>query len=185
MRQSSRTRRGLTLLELMVALALVGIVTLIARVLAERLGDAARRIEARTAAGDRDANAERLVRAVVASAEVATSDSITFAGDGERARLFSWCATPGGWLERCVVTLTRREAGDSSRFVLELPRGDSVVFPHTGRALALRYLSDARGGGKWTVSWGAGFVSPLALGLVYAAEPAERDTVILRIGERG
>ena len=182
-------RKAFTLVEVMITLAIAAVILLSARTLLDGVAGAARvstdaaRREARTA------NADHLLRTLFGRLEVGTPHDTTFGGDAESMHFTSWCATPGGWLERCDVALAveRQVDGLASLVVHLKPRerggriGIDRVVLDTGRhALALRYLDDPRAGGLWFVQWGSGIVAPLAIAVV-----AGPDTSIIRIGERG
>jgi prepilin-type N-terminal cleavage/methylation domain-containing protein len=172
--------RGFTLIEILVALAVSGLVVLSARALMEAVDDAATRIGVRAESSDRTANAERLLRAVVGRLEVGTPASGQFGGDERSAQFTSWCERPGGWLERCAVTLVLRPERGGTAVALELSTGETITVARGSGRAELRYLSDARGGGSWIRVWGSGITAPLAIAVFL-----ERDTLLLRIGERG
>lgn len=183
-----RGRRGFTLIEVLVALAVSGIVLLAARGLLGALADGADRVSAHASVADREANAERLVRALLARSEAGTSDARLFAGDARVARFSSWCHVPSGWLERCqaAIVIERDVAGEGSPgrnallVAAVFSTGEIVPLRRGVDTAELLYLSDARDGGRWLHAWGASVTTPLALGVV-----VDGDTLVLRIGERG
>lgn len=177
-------RRGFTLVELLVALAIGAIVLLGARLMVEGVADGARRIVRQAARTDRDANAERVLRTVVAALD-ATTTGTSFGGDEREARFTSWCDVPGGWQERCSVTLAiggGTGTGDSAARTLILtlsgaePLRIRAGFVHGG----LRYLDAAHDGGQWFGTWEAGLTVPIAIGAILDA-----DTLIFKVGDRG
>jgi hypothetical protein len=87
---------------------------------------------------------------------------------------------PGGWMERCAVTITA--PADSAPYgTLSFDRGSDFRFAIAGSGGArLRYLLDAAAGGAWVRSWDSLTDSPLAIGLL-----APSDSLMLRIGPRG
>jgi prepilin-type N-terminal cleavage/methylation domain-containing protein len=185
---------GFTLVEVMVALALSGLVLLGARRLLEELADSAGRLTTSAAALDREANAERLLRTLVANMEVGSEQAGPFSGAERETRFTTWCDVPAGWRERCEVRLavTDATAGRRAALTATLPSGEVVTLADGFHAGSFRYLNDLRGdgGGEWFISWGAGITAPLALGILLErrAGPhgvARVDTLILRIGERG
>jgi prepilin-type N-terminal cleavage/methylation domain-containing protein len=97
--------RGFTLLEVVVALAVGGVLLLGARRMLETVGDGAQGITEAAKAADREANGERLLRALLGRLEVGTDSTRTFSGEEQAARFTSWCDVPAGWQERCIVTL--------------------------------------------------------------------------------
>lgn len=161
-------------------MTLGAIVLLGARLLLENLGAGVGRITAASREADSDANGERLLRALVGQVEVGTQLAGSFGGDARAAHFTSWCATPGGWRERCRVALEVEMRGGDAALVAHLPWGEPVALRRAEGAIALRYLIDAREGGTWFVSWGDGLTAPRAIGVI-----AGSDTLIVRIGERG
>ncbi|HYW08759.1 MAG TPA: prepilin-type N-terminal cleavage/methylation domain-containing protein [Longimicrobium sp.] len=170
---------GFTLVEVVVALALAGLLLLGARVLLEQVGDAAERISGTAAEVDREANGERLLRAVVGSAEQ-PSGARAFRGDARGARFTSWCDLAAGWQERCDVSLGVIRVGERNVLAMELPRGEVVALRHGFASGRVIYLRDAADGGSWLAEWASSVSLPLAVGVVL-----DGDTLILRVGERG
>ena len=171
-------RGGFTLLEVVVALALAGLVLLTARAMLGQVADGAERIAAGAAGADRDANGERLLRDLAARVEVRPGGP-GFYGDGRGVRFSTWCDVPAGWQERCLASLGMVRAGDAN--VLALECGGQVIPVMRGFAHGeLLYLADAARGGMWMRAWSSPIAPPLAVGVVI-----DTDTLILRIGERG
>ena len=178
--QGVRKRRGFTLVEVMVALLVSGVIVLGARMILEQLGDEATRIVGYAARTDRNANAERQLRALARRLEIATTASTEFGGDEQSAHFSSWCDVPGGWQERCAVTLEVDVEGDKHMLVARLSTGEKLIIRDELERCELRYLKDASTGGTWFRSWGTGISAPIGIGVI-----VDRDTLILRIGERG
>lgn len=179
-RQRQRSpRRGFTLVEVVVALAISALVILSGRMLLESLGDAADRIDRAARDGDGDANGERLLRALVGQIDVG-SKGATFGGDEQSAQFTSWCQSPRGWRERCRITLAIEEANAAPVLTTMLPGNDRVVLYRAAHTLRLRYLVDPSAGGTWFINWGGGLLAPRAIGVI-----ADSDTLIIRIGEHG
>jgi prepilin-type N-terminal cleavage/methylation domain-containing protein len=173
-------RRGFTLIELLVALLVGATLVLGARQMLEGVADDARRVTSLAQRADRQANAERLLRSTVAAIDVGTAGVQPFEGEERTARFTSWCARPGGWQERCVVTLAITGDSAAAALVLTLPGGAPLNIRAGFRHGELLYLADARDGGRWLRSWSTGLIAPLAIGAVIGA-----DTLVLAIGERG
>jgi prepilin-type N-terminal cleavage/methylation domain-containing protein len=172
--------RGFTLLEVVVALAVGGVLLLGARRMLETVGDGAQGITEAAKAADREANGERLLRALLGRLEVGTDSTRTFSGEEQAARFTSWCDVPAGWQERCIVTLVVGAGPGGATLTASLSTGEVVVVRggfHTG---TLCYLSDAGAGGTWFRRWGTGITAPIAIGVVL-----DGDTLIVPIGERG
>ncbi|HEX2781020.1 MAG TPA: prepilin-type N-terminal cleavage/methylation domain-containing protein [Gemmatimonadaceae bacterium] len=176
-----RDRRvGFTLLEVVVALLVSGVVVLGARLLLERIGDGAQRIVATASASDERANGIRLLRDLTLRLDPGTTDATPFSGDSAVTRFGTWCEVPRGWIERCVVLIAVRRG--EARDTISVATSTGLAFAaFDGPApLELRYLRSARDGGEWFRTWGSGVTAPLAIGIV-----SPRDTTILRIGDRG
>jgi prepilin-type N-terminal cleavage/methylation domain-containing protein len=201
---------GFTLIEIMVAIAIGGLVLLGARSLLEALADEEGHVAREAAIHDARANGERLLRDLVGQMEVGTKEGGSFAGDPGEATFTSWCDVPAGWQERCRVTIAvenaiesdsesarasiRASDGESDRtgpaLVARLPGGRRVVLRTGFRAGELRYLNSAASGGQWFRQWGQGITAPLAIGVLLERESSDVegfvvDTLIVRIGERG
>ncbi len=173
-------RRGFTLIEVLVALLIGATIVLCGRLLLEGVSDDARRMTTFAQLSDHEENGQRLLRSTVMAIDVSAAGAEPFAGDERLARFTSWCARPGGWQERCVVTLAI--TGDTAAASLMLTLAEAAPFNiRSGfRHGELRYLMDARDGGHWLRSWETGLTAPLAIGAVLDA-----DTLVLVIGERG
>lgn len=206
MRVRQPARAGFTLVEVVVALAISGLVLLAARQMLEALAAHSARVTALAHAADRDANGERLLRAVVGDLEVGTADTRQFEGREREARFTSWCDTPADSRERCRVTLAVDSADGMPALRLSLagedaPWSRSIIVRRGGASGALRYLGDAGQGGTWFRVWGRGITAPLAIAVILgraadirapatdsagvAPAPRGADTLIVRIGERG
>jgi prepilin-type N-terminal cleavage/methylation domain-containing protein len=179
-RHDGRRRAGFTLVEVLVALALAGVVLLGARTLLEHLADETHGVTQRAASADAIANGERLLRTLAGRLEVGTAESGPFSGTSEAAHFTSWCEVPQGWLERCDVTIALEQLAGEFALVARLDDAPPLVLRRGFASGALRYLNSAAQGGQWFRSWGTGITAPLALGVIL-----DRDTLIIRIGERG
>jgi prepilin-type N-terminal cleavage/methylation domain-containing protein len=176
----SAPRRGFTLIEVLVALAIAGTIIVTARALLEQLADDAEKLVVHAAESDSRANAEQTLRELALRLEVGTEDARRFAGDERATRFTSWCEVPRGWQERCRVTLALDLDGREPVLAAALSTGEVLVLRRGFTTGSLRYLGDAARGGTWFRSWGESITAPLAIGVVLDA-----DTLILRIGERG
>lgn len=175
-------RAGFTLVEVMVALVVMGVVLVGARTMLGQIADDADRIAGAAREADRDANAEGLLRAVAGRLDVSpvAGSQIRFEGDVQGARFHSWCEVPDGWLERCDATLGFIQLEGAPALALSLSTGETVPLRRGFRTGEILYLREAGNGGDWVKTWGATITAPLAFGIV-----ADGDTAIIRIGERG
>lgn len=180
------SRRGFTLLEVLVAAMVAAVVLLGADLAYEQLAGNAHALAGAARAGDMSRTQElglrRLVQQIDVSPRTATGAAPrTFGGDARRARFTSWCPRPGGWERECDVLLevVRDTAGIGS-VVATTSSGDTAGVVTGKTPTVLRYLLDARNGGNWLAAWGDGPTAPLAIGII-----AGTDTTVLRIGARG
>ena len=173
-------RAGFTLLEVVIALALSGLVLLGARVMLGQVADGAERITATAAGVDREANAERALRDLVSRIEVTPDAGRKLAGDARGVSFSTWCDVPAGWQERCTATLGIVRAGEANVLALAAPGLEVQRVRRGFEHGSLLYLADPGQGGAWVREWRSAVTAPLAIGVVIDA-----DTLILRIGERG
>jgi prepilin-type N-terminal cleavage/methylation domain-containing protein len=179
-RRPAAGREGFTLIEVVVALTLAALLMLGARALFEQLGAHAEALVGAAADADREANGDALLRALVGAAETSPDPERRFEGTEEGVRFSTWCESPGGWLERCAVTLGFVHADTARVLALEAGAGDPVVLRRGFRDGHLIYLRAPEEGGSWVRGWSSVAITPLAVGVV-----VDGDTAILRIGERG
>ena len=185
-------RRAFTLVEVIVAIAIGGLVLLGARSLLEALADEEHHIARETTVEDARANGHRTLRSLVGEMEVGTTESGPFSGDPARTSFTTWCDTAYGWQERCAVSIAFESEGGEPVLVAHLPEGQSRVLARGFRQGELRYLNSAASGGQWFRQWGRGITAPLAIGVILERDAAGAitgdrsvDTLIVRIGERG
>lgn len=178
---------GFTILEVVVALAVSGVVLLGARLMFDTLASAARDTIQAGHDADQSANGERLLRSLAGRLEIGTGHSTHFGGDERSVHFTTWCDTPSGWLEHCNLVLSVEPVDSKPALVAHLTAveahgdlGSHTIVLATGfRSGALRYLNDPRTGGHWFIRWGEAVSAPLALGVIL-----DGDTSIVRIGER-
>ncbi|HSY80328.1 MAG TPA: prepilin-type N-terminal cleavage/methylation domain-containing protein [Gemmatimonadaceae bacterium] len=174
-------RSAFTLIELVVAITLSGIVLLGARALWESLAASLDRLRAHATADTRSVNGERLLRSLMGRLEIGTDQSREFAGDEHQVQFTTWCDMPAGWQERCDAVIgIEPDTGTGLALVAHLSTGEVIALQRGFTTGALRYLNDPIGGGVWFRIWGHGITAPLAIGVV-----TDGDTAIVRIGERG
>lgn len=176
-------RCGFTLMEIMVALALGGMILVGAHAVLTALADEEHALARRTTVSAAAANGLVTLRALVGRLEVGTPQAQPFAGTPAAARFTSWCDVPPGWLERCTVTLAIDTVRGSPVLAARFD-GQRVVLLRGVAPGGLRYLESAAGGGTWFRQWGAGISAPLAIGVI-RLEGGRTDTLLVRIGARG
>jgi len=173
----SRNRRGVTLLELIIALAISGLAMLGGVMLLGQLTDSDARIAREHSADATAGNADRLLRRLLIDA-VATSDSAErFRGAERTADYLTRCDTPSGWSEPCRATLMLDSLRDSSAIIIETDRGDHYEVRRIAGAATFRYLDLLARDSVWVRRWGASITLPGAIALVSAV-----DTTVFPLG---
>ena len=174
-------RRGFTLIEFMAALALASLAVITVALLIRQI-DVTRDLVTRTSnREDASANGARLLRDLIERAEMASDSTRQFFGDAQSANVPTWCDTPGGWLERCLVRVALDQRGDSTAVYVHLEDNRQLLLAVFSGSVSLAYLGTVFGGQTWTSMWGRGAVPPTAIGFIRQAG----DTMVVRIGDRG
>lgn len=187
-------RHGMTLLEVIVAVAASGFLLLAARQVFEIVGSSTAAFARAVNESERRANGEDLLRELLHALDlsgVAASQGGEWPleGDQREVRFDTRCDSAGGWKEPCQVVIrigrdgppsssATGNDGDGMTLILQPRHGGSVTFS-TGldSITALLFLETAAGGGVWRDSWERNLPPPLAIGLVRPA-----DTLIVRVG---
>lgn len=176
----SVARAGFTLIEVLVALALTGIVALLAHRLLAATVDGVRALGAERLAQDRRANGRRWLRAAFLSLEPDAPGG--FEGGESRLRWTGWLEQPGGWFEPVRLTLSVRD----SALVAELAGEETLVLGDSAGALAIDYLLTPGAESRWVREWHSPLSAPLAVRLrILALDGTRVDTLFFLIGERG
>ena len=175
-----RRREGFTLLEILVALMIGGMVLVGAHRILDALSDSARAAQSRALAMDRRANGEDLLWRLAARLDVATPGAKPFFGTARIAEFSSWCDVPRGWLQLCTVVLAIDTAAAKPALIARFDDSTRVILVRGFERAEFRYLESAENGGTWERVWGRGLTAPLAIAVV-----VDRDTLIVPVGERG
>ncbi len=178
MNRPRSAHQGFTLVEIIVAMAVGGIVVLGARQLVESLTRSTRAITEYTAVTAHEGNAERVVRELVQRVEVGL-ELPPFGGTATSVSFSTWCDVAGGWAERCIATLATGAESTAWQYVSS-PADVKAVIVSLGGVHRLLYFDGSSERRVWKAVWMPGGPLPLALGLV-----RQSDTLILRIGYRG
>ena len=173
------TRRGFTLLELLVTLAVSGIALLGAMALLDQLTDSGSRIVHRGALLARRENGWRLLLQLTRDARTSSDTLDRFRGDARSAEFSSVCTTPGGWMEPCRVSLAVDTRGDSSVIVAQLTHGPALETTRHAGSADLRYYDPASRDSSWLSQWTPSLTMPAAIAVVIHA-----DTVVYPLGAR-
>lgn len=179
-RRPELPRSGFTLIELVVALVIAGGALLLASAILGVTSQLAESVRVGVEETDERRGSERLVRRLVGQTTWATKDEPAPGGSHSALRWVSYCDSPEGWPQRCIVQLALIDAPDrlgielilDGRVTQRLFRSDSI--------LEFIYLRSPAHGGTWSERWTDPATIPAAVGIVFPT-----DTLILRTGERG
>lgn len=177
------SRRGFTLLELMVALVVAGAVVLVAERIFAGTVDTSRAVAESRRALDHEMNARRLLSSAFGSIEVG-SQGAEFNGQPGSARFVTWLQSSEGWFERQSVTFSL----ERSRVLLRMPGSPPVTVADDVTSLDLDYLLEPGAESHWVREWVSPVSAPLAVRVRIsgAARPGTRtDTVIYLVKARG
>ncbi len=173
-----RRHLGFTLIEVMVAMAIAGVVIVGAHRIFTGVADGARAVAAARASLDRSANARRWLKATFLSLEP------PFEGRANRASFTSWQPVPGGWFEPKPTQLSQ----DGSRF-LGVTEAEKLQLADSVSDVAFDYLLDPGADTKWVREWISPVSAPLAVRLRIAGcgrrDAACVDTLLFLVKERG
>lgn len=171
-----RNRRGVTLIELILALGLAGAALLGGILLLDQLGDGSAHIARDRASDNTAGNAERLFRRLLLDARAASDSTERFQGNARTASYMARCDVPGGWAESCRITLLLDSLADSTAIIADAGVGRYVVRTVGGHA-SFRYLDLNAADSIWTREWVTNIALPGAIGLVNGS-----DTTLFPLG---
>jgi prepilin-type N-terminal cleavage/methylation domain-containing protein len=174
-------KRGFTLIEVMVAMVIGAMVVAAAAALLSSLENRAEAIARASARADRDANAERVLRGLLANLDLGRDSTSAFVGTATSARFRTWCDSPTGWLERCAAHLSIEQRGDAAALRLELTGPDPTRIDLASglHGARFRYLAIVDGVVTWRDTW-SHLVVPAAVVLI-----VERDTLLFPVWGSG
>jgi prepilin-type N-terminal cleavage/methylation domain-containing protein len=175
---------GFTLVELLVALTLAGLVVLMAHRLFAAATDAARTVQEARTALDREANARRWLQAATLSLDVGQQAGDGFEGRPDRLSFTTWLESADGWFVRRRVVLHH----DVRSFVAVVDRADTIDLATDADAVAFDYLLELGADTKWVREWISPVSAPLAIRLRLGRgtrDGGRVDTLLLLVKERG
>lgn len=170
-------RGGFTLIELMVALAISGVVVLLAYRTLVGIADSAAQLAASRTELDQAMNARRWLMEAFGSLQVDSGNGFT--GHADRVEFAASQWAPQGWLETRDIVLSRE--------------GDSLVARMANTPFTLRrgvrsfecdYLLEPGAATKWVREWISPVSAPLAVRLRIGYRE-HADTLLLLVGPRG
>lgn len=173
-----RRPRGFTLIEVIVALTIAGIVVLGAQRIFAGVADGARALTAARAQLDCQANARRWLKSTFLSLEP------PFNGRTNRVSFTSWQLTAGGWFVPRYTALSLAE----DRFVASAGE-QSLLLAGGMTDVWFDYLLDPGANSKWVREWVSPVSAPLAIRIRLSgcgrADRACVDTLLFLVKERG
>lgn len=173
-----RRRFGFTLIEVMVAMAIAGLVILVVHRIFTGVADGAKAVAVARANLDRSANARRWLKATFLSLES------PFEGRANRASFTSWQLVPGGWFEQKPTQLVQ----DGSGF-LGTTGGESLQLADGVNDVGFDYLLDPGADTKWVREWISPVSAPIAVRVRIAGcgrrDAGCVDTLLFLVKERG
>jgi len=175
-----RAARGFTLIEVVVALAVSGLVVLMAhRVLASVADGVAGVTQARTAL-DREQNGRRLLASLLGSLYVENSPGNDFSGDSDRLTFSTWAADAEGRMVRSRVTIE----GRGPQLVVQRSSAAKLILLDDVLFLDCDYLLEYGAAEHWARRWFSSATAPAAVRLRLARRTAT-DTLLFLVGVRG
>lgn len=183
-----RRNAGLTLIEVVVALLVGGLVVLVAHQVFDAVGEQGRALAKARRALDREANAHRWLGATFLSLEVGLDSAGGFEGRAHRAAFTGWQLTAEGWFERRRVVLERED----HRLVARVTPGEPLTLDEGVGDVAFDYLLDPGAESRWVREWVSPVSAPVAVRMRVAKAGCGMrdaacavDTLLFLIRERG
>jgi prepilin-type N-terminal cleavage/methylation domain-containing protein len=168
-------RRGMTLVELIAAIAIAGLVLLGALLLLDSVSDSVRRIENDAAAVTADGTTFGLLHQLLNDATATFDTTKRFEGDDHGFTCWTRCREPQGWTAACRVDIAIVDSGPGSVFRASFANSNERTLQRYGRTARLRYFDADRQ--VWRSAWSGSATIPVALEVV-----AGNDTTIYSIG---
>lgn len=170
-------RRGVTLVELIIALAISGLAILGCVMLLDQLNDSRDRVVRQRNADASSGNGDRMLRRFLADARTTTDTAERFRGDEHNANYLTLCDTPSGWPEACRVALTVDSLGDSSAIIAKTSRDERFEVRRVPGAAVFRYFDPSAHDSSWVRQWAVSIALPVAIAIIVGT-----DTTVLPLG---
>lgn len=174
-RRRCHVTHGFTLIEVLVAVAVTGIVIGGSAALVGAVADSERKARSWVRAQVGAFNSERLLTELVGSLVPSEATEIALSGNQSSVAFRSRCMRAGGWTAECRVRLDLLNALPGLRLHRS---GEPAVELEIAEPRRLLYLTDAPGRRTFVATWESS-VPPLAIGIETAT-----DTLILPVGVR-
>ena len=178
-----RPSAGFTLIEVLVAVALTGLVALLAHRLLTVTTGATRALEAARRQHQAQALGQRWLR--LAFGSLATGGPAgAFDGRPGQVEFSAWVPVVEGWTELQRFTLAARQDTLTARVAGAPP----IVLADSVEGVAFDYLLEPGADTRWSTTWQSPVSAPLAVRLRVTRRRADRlvvDTMLYLIRERG
>lgn len=173
-----RRRQGFTLLEVVVALALAGLVALLVQRLFQATAETSQSLRAAAEGLSQEGNGRRVIETLLGSLHVSSSET-EFRGGPTRIEFAAWSRQPDGWLQR-----GRRAVFASGGALVAETDGQTLVLLRDVRRLQVDYLLSPGANEAWARSWQSPSSAPIAIRL-RLERSASVDTMLVLVGARG
>jgi len=170
-------RIGMTLFEVMAALAVAGLVLAGSRLLLDQLEDSGIRMEHARSDNARESNGRRVLAQLLSNAQSSIDTTDRFSGSSRSMTFPTECDVPAGWMEPCDAQIAIDSIGDSSVVFADLSTGEHLVLQRTSGHEQLRFGDVSRATEEWLASWPRAATSPAAVALVGSV-----DTIVFDVG---
>ena len=168
-------RQGTTLIELIVAIALMGVLLLSARQLLATVTDSSGRVRSQRQLHDASANGISRLQLLLRRADNTSPGASPLVGDGQRLQFDSWCDRAAGWLARCHIYIDVLQRSDSVVVLVRIPGEAAEEAWALPGNLAVQYLA----ADSWHSEWPGLAVPPDAI--LFAGA---RDSLLVSVAIR-
>lgn len=183
MNRAPKARNGFTLVEVLTALVITGVVALLAHQLVGVCVDSVHALARNRSAEDRTENARRWLRAAFLSLEAGGGWG-AFEGLADQVSFTTWLEQPGGWFSPTRVTLRAMDGTLEARG----GRGAAIALADSVTDLGIDYLLETGANTRWARGWLSPISAPLAVRFRITRQNSGReivDTLLCLIKERG
>ncbi len=169
--------RGFTLIEVVVAVAITGVVVLAIGPLFGNSTTIVSRLDRARTDLDQSMNAVRWSQEAFTAVEVGRPGDVPFLGNAHELRFTAWLPTADGWPEQQVVHLTRK----GPKVVAEVKLGMIALWPDVVR-LDIDYLLVPGETSRWEDRWESPLAAPAAVRLrIGHGTSGESDTLLFGV----
>jgi prepilin-type N-terminal cleavage/methylation domain-containing protein len=175
---TTRGNRGFTLVELMIALMIAGLVVLLAHEIFSSATDGIRQLSISGKHLEAEQLGERWLASAMLSIETG-GPAGEFAGDPDHLSFSTWLMTPYGWFERRQVSIALKSG---TLRAISSP-GDESLFDGV-RQVSFDYLLEPGLNSRWVNDWVSPVSAPLAV-RIRMDRMVGTDTLLFLIKARG